>query len=159
MHPKPKVVISKCLGFGKCRYNSQIIEDKFSNDLKSFVKFIPVCPELEIGLGSPRPPVRIAEIESKKVMHQPETGKKLTKMMTDFSNRFLSAQSEIDGFILKNNSPSCGTGGVKIYKGLDKSSGTKRGNGFFGGIVMNRLIGMPVENEDHLRNPDVMDHF
>jgi len=159
MHPKPKVVVSKCLGFAKCRYNSQIIEDRFSKALKPFVKFVPVCPEIEIGLGTPRPPVRIAEIDNKKVMHQPETGKKVTKMMTDFSNRFISAQHDVDGFILKNNSPSCGIGGVKTYKGLDKSSGTKRGNGFFGGIVSDRLTGTPVENEDRLRSLDVMDHF
>ncbi|MCF8068064.1 MAG: DUF523 and DUF1722 domain-containing protein [Desulfobacterales bacterium] len=159
MHPKPKVVISKCLGFDKCRYDGQIIMDKFIDNLKSHVDFIPVCPEFEIGLGIPRPPIRIAEVKDKITLYQPETGKILTKMMTDFSYRFLSSQSGVDGFILKNRSPSCGTGDVKIYKGFDKGVGTRRGNGFFGGAILERFPEAPVEDEGRLKNFDIRDHF
>jgi uncharacterized protein YbbK (DUF523 family) len=52
--PKPNVVISKCLGFAKCRYDGKIVFDTIVRRLKPFVNFIPVCPETEIGLGIPR---------------------------------------------------------------------------------------------------------
>ncbi|HPA49706.1 MAG TPA: DUF523 domain-containing protein, partial [Methanofastidiosum sp.] len=50
---KPRIVVSKCIEFDNCRYNGQMISSDFVNQLKSFVEFIPVCPEFEIGLGIP----------------------------------------------------------------------------------------------------------
>ena len=57
--PKPRIVISKCIGFEACRYNGEIVEDKFVRRLAGNVEFICVCPEVEIGLGTPREAVRI----------------------------------------------------------------------------------------------------
>ncbi len=57
--PKPVVVVSKCLGFDSCRYNGEIIDAPFVDKLRSHVTFVPVCPEVEIGLGVPRKPIRI----------------------------------------------------------------------------------------------------
>ena len=59
--PKPKVVVSKCLEFDTCRYNGDMIFDVTIQNLKPFVTFIPVCPEVEIGLGIPRETIRIVE--------------------------------------------------------------------------------------------------
>jgi uncharacterized protein YbbK (DUF523 family) len=52
--PKPNVVVSKCITFAPVRYNAQIIASDFVDKLKPYVSFIPVCPEVEIGLGVPR---------------------------------------------------------------------------------------------------------
>jgi uncharacterized protein YbbK (DUF523 family) len=62
--PRPVVVVSKCLGFAACRYNGQKIFDAFVDKLGRFVDYVLVCPEMEIGLGVPRDPIRV--IESKK---------------------------------------------------------------------------------------------
>ena len=56
---KPIVIVSKCLGFDHCRFNGLIISSDSVEKLKSHVDFKPVCPEVEIGLGIPRDPVRI----------------------------------------------------------------------------------------------------
>lgn len=56
---RPKVVISKCLGFEACRYNGEMISDNFAKSLELFVEFIFVCPEVEIGLETPRAPVKL----------------------------------------------------------------------------------------------------
>ena len=102
MHPRPRVVISKCLGFDHCRYNGEIIPDNFIEKLRNYVDFITVCPEVEIGLGTPRSPIRIVETSGERTLFQPESGKYFTKEMEAFSNSYLSSLTEIDGFILKN---------------------------------------------------------
>ena len=58
---KPLIVISKCLEFDACRYNGASINDKIVRSLKKHVQFIPVCPEVEIGLGTPRDPIRLVK--------------------------------------------------------------------------------------------------
>ncbi len=58
---KPKIVVSKCLEFDACRYNGEMIPDVTIRNLQPFVTFIPVCPEVEIGLGTPRETIRIVE--------------------------------------------------------------------------------------------------
>ena len=50
MFPKPRIVISKCIGFDPCRYNGEVVQDKFVRRLEPHVEFICVCPEVEIGL-------------------------------------------------------------------------------------------------------------
>ena len=57
--PRPTVIASRCLGFAKCRYNGQTISDDFVRKLEPHVEFVTTCPEVEIGLGVPRNPIRI----------------------------------------------------------------------------------------------------
>ncbi len=157
--PRPVVVVSKCLGFDSCRYNGQIVNDRFIHLLKPFVEFITVCPEVEIGLGVPRSPIRIALQNGQKVLYQPATEEIVTDQMVGFTDQFLSSLPDVDGFILKNRSPSCGTGDVKIYQGLDKSAMSTRGNGFFGGEVVERFCGLAIEDEGRLKNFAIREHF
>ena len=56
---RPKVVVSRCLGFDHCRYNGDMISSPIVANLREYVDFLPVCPEVEIGLGIPRYPIRI----------------------------------------------------------------------------------------------------
>ena len=106
---KPTVVVSRCLGFAKCRYNGDIIRDKFVDKLKDYVNFITPCPEVEIGLGIPRKPIRLVMEDDKLDLYQPSTGKICTKEMEEYSLNFLDSLGEVHGFILKGRSPSCGT--------------------------------------------------
>ncbi len=56
---KPKIIISKCLEFDACRYDGQLITNKYIKALKKIIEFIPVCPEVEIGMRIPRDPIKI----------------------------------------------------------------------------------------------------
>jgi uncharacterized protein YbgA (DUF1722 family)/uncharacterized protein YbbK (DUF523 family) len=159
MFPKPRIVISKCLTFSKCRYNGESIPDVFIDKIKPYVNFVPVCPEVEIGLGIPREPIRIVEIEGKNTLFQPATDKFYTEEMNSFTNRYLNSLKDIDGFILKNRSPSCGPGDVKIYMGLEKSAMAIRGNGFFAGEVIDRFLNAAIEDEGRLKNHQIREHF
>ena len=72
--PKPTIVISKCIGFDPCRYNGEIVQDKFVTRLEPHVEFVCVCPEVEIGLGTPRAPVRIISSGYSFKLIQPSSG-------------------------------------------------------------------------------------
>ncbi|MEO0107852.1 MAG: DUF523 domain-containing protein, partial [candidate division WOR-3 bacterium] len=108
MWPKPRIVVSKCLEFEHCRYNAEIITSEIVRALKPFTEFIPVCPEVEVGLGVPRDPIRVVSDHGDLRLIQPSTGRDITTEMQGFSERFLSSVGSVDGFVLKTRSPSCG---------------------------------------------------
>ena len=60
---RPKVVISKCIEFDHCRYDGSMISSDFVKALKAHVDFLPVCAEMEIGLGVPRDTIRIVSVD------------------------------------------------------------------------------------------------
>lgn len=156
---KPKVVVSKCLEFDACRYNGDRIPDATIRNLQSYVTFIPVCPEVEIGLGIPRETIRIVEDNGIQKLIQPSTREDVTEKIERFSERFLSSLPDVDGFILKNRSPSCGTRDVKIYAGYEKSPVKGKGAGLFGGAVLKRFSHIAVEEEGRLSNFIIREHF
>lgn len=156
---KPVVVISKCLGFAHCRFNGLTISSHTVDKLKPHVDFRPVCPEVEIGLGIPRDPVRIVRIADELRLVQPSTGDDVTGKMTEFAESFLGSVEGADGFILKSRSPSCGIKDVKIYPGMGKVMASLRGSGFFGGAVIEKFSNLPVEDEGRLTNFRIREHF
>jgi len=157
--PKPNIVVSKCLGFAQCRYNGDTINDPVVDSLSEYVNFQPICPELEIGLGVPRAPIRIIAVKGKKYLYQPATGKDITKEMTNFTTKFLDSLSDIDGFILKYGSPSCGISRVKIYNGFSSTSSPTYGVGFWGGEVQKRFLQLAIEDEGRLKNFVIREYF
>jgi uncharacterized protein YbgA (DUF1722 family)/uncharacterized protein YbbK (DUF523 family) len=156
---KPRIVISKCIEFEYCRYNGQIIRNEFVDRIKSYVDFIPICPEYEIGLGVPREPIRIIEREKQRYLVQPSSGKDCTENMQEFSQRFLSNLNDIDGFLLKSQSPSCGIKDVKIYPREQNSAPVYRDSGFFGKQVLELYPYLAIEDEARLRNNGIKEHF
>lgn len=157
--PKPAVVVSACLGFRSCRYNGQSLPHPFIERLRKFVEFRPVCPEMEIGLGVPRDPIRIVMQDGEKLLHQPASDREVSAQMRAFSEGFLGALEGVDGFLLKNRSPSCGVGDVKIYQGKDPSAASTRGPGFFGEAVLARFADFPIEDEGRINNYTLREHF
>jgi uncharacterized protein YbgA (DUF1722 family)/uncharacterized protein YbbK (DUF523 family) len=156
---KPVVVVSKCITFEPVRWNGQIIASEFVEKLKSYVNFIPVCPEVEIGLGVPRDPIRIVLVNGEKRLLQPATGFDFTEKMTNFSTSFLDSLAEVDGFILKSGSPSSGFKNVKVYPSIEKVSSIAKSPGFFGGAVLQKFPNIAIEDERRLLNPRIREHF
>ncbi|WP_455277685.1 YbgA family protein [[Eubacterium] cellulosolvens] len=157
--PKPHIVVSKCLGFAHCRYNGLVISDDFVKNLHPFVNFDPICPEVEIGLGVPRNPIRVVSTKGKKRLMQSITNKDLTEKMNNFANSFLDSLNEVDGFILKNRSPSCGIKDVRVYPRIGKVASISKGTGFFGDAVLREFPYLPIEDEGRLRNHRIKEHF
>jgi len=156
---KPNVFFSKCLGFDSCRYNGQMVIDPFVEKLKCYVNIINVCPEMAIGLTVPRDPIRVVFESNRFELYQPKTEKEFTKEMKEFSNSYLNNLKDMDGFILKSGSPSCGYKNVKIYNGKSKGTGCVKGAGFFGGKAIDIYPYMAIEDEGRLYNYRIRDHF
>lgn len=156
---KPNIFFSKCLGFDSCRYNGQMITDAFVERLKPFVNIINVCPEMSIGLPVPRNPIRVVSENNELKLYQPKTEKEFTKEMNEFADLYLNNLINVDGFIVKSGSPSCGYKNVKIYNGTSKVTGSTKGAGLFGAKVTKKFPYMPIEDEGRLYNYRIRDNF
>ncbi|MFO7816018.1 MAG: DUF523 and DUF1722 domain-containing protein [Halanaerobiales bacterium] len=159
---KPKIVISKCLGFEPCYYNGQIFNIDFIDKLSEHVEFQPVCPEIEIGLGVPRQTIRIVRSKDNKEelrLIQPKTERDLTEKMNNFSKEFLNKFDNIDGFVFKERSPSCGPKKVKIYSDIQGQVIHQRGIGFFAQKAIELFPFSAVEGDGRLNNLKLREHF
>ena len=157
--PKPVVVVSKCLEFEACRYNGERISSHFINRLKPFVRFQPVCPEVEIDLGTPRDPIRIYLQDEKKALYQSSTQRHLTRKMNAFSGRFLASLEEVDGFILKAKSPSCAITDAKIFPAPASIRHVAQGAGLFAGAALEKFSKRAFVDETGLNEPEVRAGF
>ncbi|RAP29360.1 hypothetical protein C2W64_03709 [Brevibacillus laterosporus] len=156
---KPIVVVSKCLEFAECRYNGAVLSDITVQSLTPYVTFVPICPEVEIGLGIPRETIRIIKEGEQHRLVQPSTRVDLSTQMNAFSDHFLQNVGEVDGFILKNRSPSCGVKDVKVYSGWERAPVVESGPGFFGKKVEAYFPHAAIEEEGRLKNFTIREHF
>jgi uncharacterized protein YbbK (DUF523 family) len=137
------------------------------------VELIPICPEVEIGLGVPREPIRLVRgggagprpgptREARgggAALVQPATGRDVTEPMHAFSTRFLEGLPEVEGFVLKARSPSCGIHGVKLFGDAVSEQPRGRGTGMFAAAVLAAYPDHPIEREARLDNLRLLDEF
>ena len=147
---KPKLVVSTCFTGERTRYDGKAVEDALVREILSRVEVIKVCPEVSVGLGVPREKIILVREGSRVRAYQPATGRDLTGDLRDFSRRFLSSLKDVDGFLLKAKSPSCGVFTTKTYR--DHRGDTLVGfeSGLFAREVIKRYV--TVEDEIGLRN-------
>ena len=157
---RPVLVVSRCLGFEACRFDGAMLGDGLVTALQPFVEFRPVCPEADIGLGTPRDPIRL--VESKQggpKLIQPATMRDLTADMKDYSQRRLTELDDADGFLLKSRSPSCAVRDAKVYAKPEPSPGRSTQAGLFAEAVMEHFPHAAVEDEGRLTNLEIRHHF
>jgi uncharacterized protein YbbK (DUF523 family) len=147
---KPRVGVSACLLGEEVRWDGgHKRDDWITGTLGRLVQFVPVCPEVEIGLGVPRPPIGI---DGEGRLRVTSTGEDLTDRMAGFAEARLAALDGIAGYVLKARSPSCGKEGVP--------HGDRRtGPGAFAAALLRRFPGIPVEDEVRLADPAVRAEF
>lgn len=158
---KPKIVVSECLYGTKCRYDGQGYNDKVIQSLKDYVDIQTVCPELAIGLSIPREPIRIEMNKENEEYRLIDYNSKndYTNQMTEFSEEFINGLDDIDGFILKSRSPTCGLKDAKVYYRGNKCSIRSNENGFFSQKIIDKYDYLPIENEGRLKNYNIRDNF
>ena len=156
---RPLIGISKCLEFDMCRYDGSRINNNFVRNMKEYVDFVPVCPEVGIGLGSPRKPIRLVTIDGKKNLYQPSSKKNLTEDMHDFGKKFAESNSKLDGFIFKRDSPTCGITDVRLYHKLGDHVGYSKTSGMFSEDVLKNFPNIVKEDEKRLNNISIRENF
>jgi len=161
-HPRPRIAVSACLLGQMVRYDGQHKRDDFvAGRLAAYASFLPVCPEVESGMGAPREPVHLCSVDGGIRMLGNESGIDHTGNMQSYSAQRVEelafeasgaagAGKLLAGFVLKARSPSCGIERVKIaHAGAPPS---RDGVGLFASALRQRLPLLPVEEEGRLQN-------
>ena len=155
-----KLGISSCLLGNQVRYNGSSSLDRFLTDtLGQYVTYVPVCPEVECGLGVPRDFMRqVGDVNVPRLVTT-KTGKDLTDKMISWAHtRVVELKQEnLCGFIFKKNSPSSGMERVKVYN--EKGIAEKKGTGMFARIFMEHFPLLPVEEDGRLHNVKLRENF
>ena len=156
---RPRVVVSRCLGFEACRHDGAVLREPIVESLTPWVDWIQVCPEVAVGLGTPRAPVRVVRRNGEDTLVQPSTGRDLTSDMRGFAGTFLAGLEAPDGFLLKNRSPSCAISDSKVYAAAELQAHVARGAGLFGGAVLAAYPDCAVTDEGRLTSFTLREHF
>jgi uncharacterized protein YbgA (DUF1722 family)/uncharacterized protein YbbK (DUF523 family) len=158
---RPRIVLSQCLELEACRYNAQTVRSTVVRLIEPHVELLPVCPEVEVGLGVPRAPIRLVAADGGggPRLVQPSTGRDITEDMLAFGGRFAEATRDVDGMILKNRSPTCGIKDVKVYAAADNAPPAGKDAGLFAAVMLERYPGVAIEDEGRLTNAEIRHHF
>jgi uncharacterized protein YbgA (DUF1722 family)/uncharacterized protein YbbK (DUF523 family) len=155
-----RIGISACLLGQKVRFDGGHKHDRYLTDiLGAYISFVPVCPEEEVGMGTPREAVRLVGSPENPQMVGGKTGADWTARMNTYSARRTRelASEKFSGFILKKDSPSCGMERVRLY--ANGGSPARIGRGLFADALIKRFPLLPVEEEGRLRDDRIRENF
>ena len=155
-----RVGVSSCLLGETVRYDGGHKRDVYLREvLGRFVEWVPVCPELESGLGVPRPPMRLVRDGDSVRLVEIESGADHTRAVARWaSGRLRSLRAlALCGYVLKKDSPSCGMERVKVFGGAGLPR--RDGVGIYARALRGAFPNLPVEEEGRLRDPDLRENF
>lgn len=151
--------ISSCLLGNKVRYDGNHKEQRLITEkLSTIFEFVPVCPEMAIGLGVPRKPIRLTGDEtSQRAVEVNNRDIDVTNQLVLYGKRKATELDYISGFIFKKGSPSCGLSSVKIYK--SENQVLHKGTGLFTQQIIQNNPLLPVEDEGRLNDVKLRRNF
>ena len=161
---RPRVGISRCLLGDAVRYDGGHKHNAvLLSALGALVEWIPVCPEVEAGMGTPREAIDLVESDDGVPAGQARvrllgvsSRSDWTETVTTFAAAHVATLADLDGYVLKSDSPSCGLHGVRVQG----SGGVARvGRGLFAEALVQMLPALPVEEETRLGDVAVRDEF
>lgn len=154
-----RIGISGCLLGQRVRYDGEHKKNEFiTESLGRYFEFVPFCPEVAIGMGVPRPPIKLVRVGG--AVHargacDPQLD--VTDPLRDYAERVAPNLKHLSGYILKKDSPSCGMERVKVYgaHGVPRRDGT----GIFAEQLMRLAPSLPFEEEGRLMDPVLRENF
>jgi len=155
-----RIGISSCLLGDGVRFDGGHKRDVYLTEtFGRFVEWVPVCPEVECGLGTPRESMRLINSRDGVRLLTGKTGIDHTDRMARFSERRVNelVSGELCGYVLKKDSPSCGLQRVRVYGAHGVP--TKSGRGIFAARLVDRFPSLPVEEEGRLSDPRLRENF
>jgi len=158
---KPLVGVSACLLGRNVRYNGESkLTPHISDSLGSAVEFLPICPEVEIGLGIPRDAVQLVESLDGVRLQTLDFCRDETERMTEWASTRLDDLAELPlcGFVFKSRSPSCALRELDVFNGSGEIVRSDA-SGIFARIFLERFPDIPVEDEEGLTAPAARDSF
>jgi uncharacterized protein YbgA (DUF1722 family)/uncharacterized protein YbbK (DUF523 family) len=155
-----RIGISACLLGQEVRFDGGHKKNPFLTEiLAPHVEWVPVCPEVELGMGTPREALRLVRDKRRIRMVTTRSLIDHTDAMNAWARRRVAAltRADLDGYVLKKDSPSCGMERVKVY-GND-GPGVRDGRGLFADALICRLPMLPVEEEGRLLDLRLRENF
>lgn len=155
-----RIGISTCLLGRPVRWDGGHKRDAFlTEQLGPFVEWVPVCPEVEIGMGVPRETIRLVERGGELRLLAERSGSDWSERMRAWSRRRVRELEalELCGYVLKKDSPSCGMERVRVWN--EKGMAEKRGRGVFAEALLAGAPALPVEEEGRLSDPRLRENW
>lgn len=156
---KIRLGVSSCLLGQKVRFDGGHKHDCFlTGTFGKYFEWVPVCPEVAIGLGVPRPPIRLVGAPtSPRVVGVKDATIDVTDRLAAYGKRQAHALGDLSGYIFKSQSPSCGMERVKIHR----AGGTPaaNGRGIYADAFLSVQPWLPAEEEGRLSHPRWRENF
>ncbi len=156
---RPLIGISSCLLGQKVRYDGTAKRNSWLVDqFGRHVDYRPICPEMAIGMPTPRPPVRLVGTPERiRVLGVQDPSLDVTEKLEDFALNTAGQLQTISGYVFMSKSPSCGMERVKLYNA--KGHAEKKGVGVYARVLMASLPNLPCEEEGRLNDPVLRENF
>ena len=155
---KIKIGVSSCLLGKKVRFDAQHKYHWYINEvLSKYFSYVPMCPELEVGMGVPRKSVRLEGSLDSPRMIEPKSGEDWTGKMESYSEKKVSNLEELSGFLFKKGSPSCGPFRVRVYP--ENGIPLVKGMGLFARAFTDKYPLIPYEDEGRLNDAGLRESF
>jgi uncharacterized protein YbgA (DUF1722 family)/uncharacterized protein YbbK (DUF523 family) len=154
-----RVGISSCLLGHEVRYDRGHKHNAYiTQTLGRFFEFMPFCPEVAIGLGIPRPPIKLVQMaDGVHVRGVRNPDQDVTRALVAYGEQVSARLQGVSGYLFKKGSPSCGMERVKVYKPSGEPAGV--GAGMFADTIMREHPELPVEEEGRLMDPVLRENF
>lgn len=158
--PDIPIGVSACVVGERVRFDAGHKTHPFiARELSAYFRFIPVCPEVGMGMSVPRPAIRlVSDGERIALREAKEPQKDHTQAMLAFSAQKISQLSQLNlcGYLVCAKSPTCGMEKVKVYK---KTGVEKEGTGLYTQALMSKMPWLPVEEDGRLNDPVLRENF
>jgi len=157
--PPIKIAISACLLGHSVRFNGGHKESQLcTQTLAQHFAFIPVCPEVAIGLGTPREPIRlVGDPAAPKAIGTVHRERDVTQPLAQYGQQMAAALTGISGYILMQKSPSCGMERVKVYQENGYPAGGAAG--VYTQAFAQANPDLPMEEDGRLNDPVLRENF
>jgi len=155
-----RIGVSSCLLGQNVRFDGGHKRDLFLvNTFGKYVEWVEVCPEVEMGLGTPRETLRLVRKGGEVRFVMPKSGADHTDAMRRWAETRLEqlARADLSGYVLKKDSPSCGMERVRLYD--ENGLPARTGRGVFAEALMRRFPSLPVEEEGRLGDMRLRENF
>lgn len=151
----------------KVRYDGGHLRSRICMEhLDEYCDWVPTCPEMAIGMPSPRPTIHLVHENNRiKLLNVKDHSIDYTEKMENFAEERISHLSDLCGYVVAKNSPSCGMERVKLWQDVKRDGGFKTelrdrdGVGVFTRLLMERYPNMPVEEDGRLNDARLRDNF
>ena len=157
---RPSIGVSSCLMGQSVRFDGNHKKSNLVTEhLNDRFNLVPICPEVAIGMGVPRQPIRLMKRENGTVRAQGvrDSALDVTDQLRNFADDIAPTIATFSGYIFKKDSPSCGVFGVKLYG--KEGMPARNGRGIFSEQVLLSNPNMPVEEEGRLNDLELRDNF